>query len=202
MHAKSGLTERVRESTIDRGARPSSMVLDYVRKHVPEASTAPLAGNSIATDRGFIARDMPDLDAYLHYRMVDVSTIKELCRRWYPRVYFAQPPEGHGPPRAGRHQGVRSGSSRYYREHGVRPAARADRRAGAEGRDGGADSRPRLSRYRWTGSVDGGCSSAGRAPGCGPGCRGFESRHSPHWLHGIVQSGTSVSLRSAAPASR
>ena len=56
--------------------------------------TAPLAGNSIATDRGFIARDMPALDTYLHYRMIDVSSIKELCRRWYPRIYFGQPAKG------------------------------------------------------------------------------------------------------------
>jgi oligoribonuclease len=54
----------------------------------------PLAGNSIATDRGFIARDMPELDAHLHYRMIDVSSIKELCRRWYPRIYFGQPEKG------------------------------------------------------------------------------------------------------------
>ena len=62
--------------------------------HVKQAKTAPLAGNSIATDRGFIARDMPTLDDYLHYRMIDVSSIKELCRRWYPRIYFGQPEKG------------------------------------------------------------------------------------------------------------
>ncbi len=70
------------------------MVLDYIRSHVKQAKTAPLAGNSIATDRGFIARDMPALDAFLHYRMIDVSSIKELCRRWYPRIYFGQPEKG------------------------------------------------------------------------------------------------------------
>ena len=69
-------------------------MLEYVRRFVPEPRTAPLAGNSIATDRGFIARDMTALDAHLHYRMVDVSSIKELTRRWYPRVYFAQPAKG------------------------------------------------------------------------------------------------------------
>jgi len=92
MHAKSGLTDRVRESTITL-EQAEQMVLEYVRKHVPEANTAPLAGNSIATDRGFISRDMPILDAHLHYRMIDVSSIKELCRRWYPRIYFGQPPK-------------------------------------------------------------------------------------------------------------
>jgi oligoribonuclease len=93
MHAKSGLTDRVRESTITL-EQAEQMVLEYVREHVPEANTAPLAGNSIATDRGFIARDMPELDEHLHYRMIDVSSIKELCRRWYPRVYYAQPAKG------------------------------------------------------------------------------------------------------------
>jgi len=92
MHAKSGLTDRVRESTITL-EQAEQMVLEYVREHVPDANTAPLAGNSIATDRGFISRDMPILDAHLHYRMIDVSSIKELCRRWYPRIYFGQPPK-------------------------------------------------------------------------------------------------------------
>ncbi|MDD7965528.1 oligoribonuclease [Actinomycetospora lemnae] len=93
MHAKSGLTEEVRRSTVTM-TEAEKLVLDYVRTHVPEGRSAPLCGNSIATDRGFIARDMPELDGYLHYRMVDVSSIKELCRRWYPRVYYAQPEKG------------------------------------------------------------------------------------------------------------
>ncbi|WP_420754044.1 oligoribonuclease [Rhodococcus sp. O3] len=93
MHEKSGLTEEVRRSTVTL-AEAEKLVLDYVRAHVPEAGTAPLAGNSIGTDRQFISRDMPELDNYLHYRMVDVSSIKELCRRWYPRIYFGQPTKG------------------------------------------------------------------------------------------------------------
>jgi oligoribonuclease len=93
MHASSGLTEEVRAATVT-VAEAEKMVLDYVRTRIPEARTAPLCGNSIATDRGFIARDMPELDAHLHYRMIDVSSIKELARRWYPRVYFAQPSKG------------------------------------------------------------------------------------------------------------
>lgn len=93
MHTKSGLIEEVRTSTID-VATAEEMVLDYVCSHVKQGKTAPLAGNSIATDRGFIARDMPKLDDYLHYRMIDVSSIKELCRRWYPRIYFGQPEKG------------------------------------------------------------------------------------------------------------
>ncbi len=93
MHASSGLTDAVRTSTVTLG-EAEKLVLDYVRSHIPESRSAPLCGNSIATDRGFLARDMPDLDAHLHYRMIDVSSIKELARRWYPRVYFAQPAKG------------------------------------------------------------------------------------------------------------
>ena len=93
MHASSGLTEAVRASTTTLGAA-ERQVLDYVSAHVPEARTAPLCGNSIATDRGFLARDMPGLDGHLHYRMIDVSSIKELAKRWYPRVYQSQPAKG------------------------------------------------------------------------------------------------------------
>ncbi|WP_026185013.1 oligoribonuclease [Salinispora vitiensis] len=93
MHAKSGLTEEVRRSTIGL-AEAEELVLDYITSHVKDPRTAPLCGNSIATDRGFLARDMPRLDNHLHYRMIDVSSIKELCRRWYPRVYFSQPKKG------------------------------------------------------------------------------------------------------------
>ncbi|GAA1999325.1 oligoribonuclease [Nakamurella flavida] len=93
MHAKSGLTEEVRASTVT-VPEAERMVLDYLKQFIPEPRTAPLAGNSIGTDRGFIARDMPELDGHLHYRLVDVSTIKELTRRWFPRIYFAQPTKG------------------------------------------------------------------------------------------------------------
>ncbi len=93
MHTRSGLIDEVRASTIDLAAA-EELVLDYIRTHVKQAKTAPLAGNSIATDRGFIARDMPKLDDYLHYRMIDVSSIKELTRRWFPRIYFGQPEKG------------------------------------------------------------------------------------------------------------
>lgn len=71
-------------------------VLRYVKRHVSEPRKAPLCGNSIATDRAFLTRDMPTLDAYLHYRMVDVSGIKELVRRWYPRAYYASPDKKGG----------------------------------------------------------------------------------------------------------
>ncbi len=91
MHTTSGLLD-----VLDKGvtmAEAESLVLDYVRGQVPEGRKAPLCGNSVATDRGFLARDMPLLESYLHYRIVDVSSIKELVRRWYPRVYFQSPPK-------------------------------------------------------------------------------------------------------------
>ena len=93
MHAHSGLTEEVRAATLTL-AEAEQQVLAYIKRFVPEARTAPLCGNSIATDRGFLTRDMPELDAHLHYRMIDVSSIKELSRRWYPRIYFGQPEKG------------------------------------------------------------------------------------------------------------
>jgi len=113
MHTRSGLIEEVRASTVDLAAA-EDLVLDYIRSHVKQAKTAPLAGNSIATDRGFIARDMPKLDDYLHYRMIDVSSIKELCRRWYPRIYFGQPEKGLAHRAlADIHESIRE--LRYYR---------------------------------------------------------------------------------------
>jgi oligoribonuclease len=93
MHERSGLTDAVRASTVTL-EQAEDMVMEYVRGHVPDPRSAPLCGNSIATDRGFLARDMPRLDSHLHYRMVDVSSLKELARRWYPRVYFGQPAKG------------------------------------------------------------------------------------------------------------
>jgi oligoribonuclease len=83
----------VRASTLT-VAEAEQQLLAYIRRFVPDRRSAPLCGNSIGTDRGFLARDMPELDDHLHYRMVDVSSIKELARRWFPRVYFAQPPKG------------------------------------------------------------------------------------------------------------
>lgn len=90
MHSASGLTEAVRSSTVTLGDA-EKLVLDYVKSHVSDPKTAPLCGNSIATDRAFLARDMPLLDEHLHYRMIDVSSLKELAKRWYPRVYQSQP---------------------------------------------------------------------------------------------------------------
>ena len=93
MHAKSGLTDQVRAATLT-VAEAEQQLLAYIKRWVPDRRTAPLCGNSIGTDRGFLARDMPELDDHLHYRMVDVSSVKELARRWFPRVYFAQPAKG------------------------------------------------------------------------------------------------------------
>jgi oligoribonuclease len=89
MHERSGLLTQL-DSGISL-ADAEEQVLAYVREHCSAGSRPPLAGNTVATDRAFISRDMPDLDAFLHYRIVDVSSIKELSRRWYPRAYFAAP---------------------------------------------------------------------------------------------------------------
>jgi oligoribonuclease len=89
MHTSSGLLDELASGTTLQQAE--QQVLDLVRSHCPEGSRPPLAGNSVGTDRLFIARDMPDLDALLHYRIVDVSSIKELARHWYPKAYFAAP---------------------------------------------------------------------------------------------------------------
>lgn len=90
MHEKSGLTAAIRASDLSVAAA-EAQVLDFVREHVPQARSAPLAGNSISADRMFLARYMPALEAHVHYRNVDVSTVKELVRRWYPEAYAARP---------------------------------------------------------------------------------------------------------------
>jgi oligoribonuclease len=95
MHTHSGLLAALADATTTLEAA-EQQVLDYVQRFVPERRKAPLCGNSIATDRTFLARYMPRLDDHLHYRMVDVSSIKELARRWYPRVYFNSPAKTGG----------------------------------------------------------------------------------------------------------
>jgi oligoribonuclease len=113
MHTGSGLLDALAGGiTLDQA---QEQVLDYVRAWVPEAGRAPLGGNSVATDRGFLARDMPQLEAYLHYRIIDVSSIKELARRWYPRAYF------NAPAKVGGHRALADiresiAELRYYRE--------------------------------------------------------------------------------------
>ena len=113
MHTTSGLIEELGAGVTL--AEAQEQVLRYVRSHIPDARKVPLCGNSIATDRAFLARDMPELDAFLHYRMVDVSSIKELARRWYPRAYFASPPK-HGGHRALADIRESIQELRYYRE--------------------------------------------------------------------------------------
>src|SRR4029077_5034563 len=94
MHTTSGLIHELAAGVTL--AEAQEQVLRYVRSHIPDARKVPLCGNSIATDRAFLARDMPELDAFLHYRMVDVSSIKELARRWYPRGDLPHPPHHSG----------------------------------------------------------------------------------------------------------
>jgi len=89
MHTESGLLDEL-AAGVDL-ATAQRLVLEYVRRHVPEPRKAPLAGSSVYVDRGFISRDLPEFDAHLHYRLVDVSSVKELARRWYPKVFFASP---------------------------------------------------------------------------------------------------------------
>ncbi len=90
MHARSGLTDAVAASTVTLAAAGAA-TLEFLKAHVPEAGTVPLCGNSIATDRRFLAAYLPDIENWLHYRSIDVSTVKELCRRWYPDTYAAVP---------------------------------------------------------------------------------------------------------------
>ncbi len=97
MHTTSGLLDQLAGGTTLADAQ--EQVMAYVRRWVPDAGKAPLAGNSVGTDKTFLDRDMPELIAHLHYRVIDVSSIKELARRWYPRVYFASP-DKHGDHRA------------------------------------------------------------------------------------------------------
>ena len=113
MHTTSGLLDELAGGLAL--AEAQELVLGYVRGHISEPRRVPLCGNSIATDRWFIARDMPELDAYLHYRMVDVSSIKELARRWFPRAYFASPAK-HGGHRALADIQESVLELRYYRE--------------------------------------------------------------------------------------
>lgn len=95
MHKRSGLTAEIRASELS-AAEAEEQVLAFVKRYVPAASSAPLAGNSVHADRAFLKKYMPKLEAHLHYRNVDVSTIKELARRWYPDAVEAAPPKGGG----------------------------------------------------------------------------------------------------------
>ncbi len=123
MHETSGLL-----TELDQGlslAEAEEQVLAYVKQHCPDGSRPPLAGNTVATDRAFLARDMVDLESFLHYRIVDVSSIKELARRWYPRAYY-QAPEKRGNHRALADIRESIEELRYYREAIFVPAPGPD----------------------------------------------------------------------------
>ncbi|MCG0285209.1 MULTISPECIES: oligoribonuclease [Streptomyces] len=123
MHTTSGLLAELEGGTTLEDAQ--DQVLAYIREHVPEAGKAPLCGNSVGTDRGFLLRDMPTLESYLHYRIVDVSSIKELARRWYPRAYFNSPKKnGNHRALADIHESI--AELRYYREAIFVPAPGPD----------------------------------------------------------------------------
>jgi len=113
MHTTSGLLDQLDAGTSM--AQAEDQVLAYIREWVPEPRRAPLGGNTVGTDRGFLARDMAQLEAHLHYRIIDVSSIKELSRRWYPRAYF------NAPQKSGGHRALADiresiAELRYYRE--------------------------------------------------------------------------------------
>jgi oligoribonuclease len=113
MHTASGLLDELAAGTTLAAAEEE--VLTYLREHVKEPGRAPLCGNSVGTDRGFLLRDMPAIDTFLHYRIVDVSSVKELARRWYPRAYFNSP-EKNGNHRALADIRESIAELRYYRE--------------------------------------------------------------------------------------
>lgn len=113
MHNDSGLIHEIPSGTTLADAQ--ARVLEYIRKHVPEARKAPLAGSSVYVDRMFLANYMPELDTHLHYRLVDVSSIKELTKRWYPKAYF------NTPEKTGNHRALADiresiAELRYYRD--------------------------------------------------------------------------------------
>ena len=113
MHTESGLLPEIPNGvTLDAAEQ---LLFDYITSHIPEASKAPLAGSSVHVDRIFLQRDMPRIDSYLHYRIIDVSSVKELARRWYPKAYFASP------PKTGNHRALGDildsiNELKYYRE--------------------------------------------------------------------------------------
>ena len=113
MHVESGLLEELSSGTSLEDAQ--RQVLEYVKSHVNEGTRAPLCGSSVYVDRGFLARDMPEFDAFLHYRVLDVSSFKEVIRRWYPKVYYSSP-DKHGGHRAPADILEAIAELRYYRE--------------------------------------------------------------------------------------
>jgi oligoribonuclease len=125
MHTRSGLLDAIRASAITHD-EAAAATLAFLREHLPEVRTVPLCGNSIGTDRRFLARWMPDIDDHLHYRTVDVSSVKELCRRWYPEALKG------APRKAGGHRALDDiresiAELRYYRGAVFIPQASAEK---------------------------------------------------------------------------
>lgn len=119
MHTRSGLLDAIAASTTTL-EEAGSATLEFLRAHIPQAGTVPLCGNSIGTDRRFLVAQLPEVDGYLHYRSVDVSTVKELVRRWYPDVL------ANSPRKVGSHRALGDilesvAELRYYREAVFRP---------------------------------------------------------------------------------
>jgi oligoribonuclease len=129
MHTRSGLLPAIRASEIDLAAAGRA-TLEFLQSHIPQAGSVPLCGNSIGTDRRFLARWLPEIDQFLHYRSIDVSTVKELARRWYPDALAAQP------RKAGSHRAMGDilesvAELAYYRKNIFVPSPAAPPRAGA-----------------------------------------------------------------------
>lgn len=119
MHAKSGLTEAIRASTVTL-EEAGALTLDFIKAHVPTPRSAPLCGNSIGTDRRFLAAYLPAIEDHLHYRCIDVSSVKELVDRWYPEIYAKRP------DKTGNHRALGDivdsvNELRYYRDTVFRP---------------------------------------------------------------------------------
>ena len=156
MHTKSGLLDAIRSSEMGL-EEAGRLTLDFLRHHIPDPGTVPLCGNSIGTDRRFLARWLPEIDRFLHYRSIDVSTVKELARRWYPDALAAQP------RKVGAHRAMGDvlesvTELTYYRRaifQPMRPAAAVEPGAGGGGGDTGGDAED-------TGGATGGNTDAGR----------------------------------------
>lgn len=129
MHVKSGLLPLIPEGVPV--AEAERLVMDYVTSHIPEPRKAPLAGSSVYVDRGFLAREMPALDEHLHYRLIDVSSIKELVKRWHPKSYFSAPEKTGGHRALG---DIRDSIDelRHYREAVFHEVMRADDQGDSE----------------------------------------------------------------------
>jgi oligoribonuclease len=124
MHTKSGLLDAIKASTVTL-EEAGAQTLAFIKEHAPAARTVPLCGNSIGTDRRFLAAYLPEIEEYLHYRSIDVSTVKELCRRWYPTVFAKAPKKATG------HRAMDDIKEslvelRYYREKVFQPAPTAE----------------------------------------------------------------------------